>query len=612
MTVALPRALVAALRGGVASLHVLLGAWLVSASTLHAPLAIASEAYSPYASAENSRRLLWGDTHLHTNLSLDARGFGVTLTPEDAYRFARGETVSATRGGPARLSRPLDFLVVADHSDGLGVMNAIIEGDPRLLADPAVQRWHDQLLQGGAPAYEATIAIILGFASGDAPRVMRDEAFSRSIWEDYIHTADRYNEPGFFTALIGYEWTSTEAGNNLHRNVIYRGDATAASALLPLTTQTTFNPEVLWAWMARFERTTGSGVLAIPHNGNMSNGLMFPVETNPATGEPLGPEYLKVRARWEPLYEITQIKGDSESHPYLSPEDGFAGHDVLWDRANLLRVPKKQDMLQYEYAREALKNGLRLQARQGDNPYRFGVIGSTDSHTGLATAEEDNFFGKHTGLEPGPDRWKNSSGPPDGDLVYGWEYLASGYAAVWAAENSREAIFDALRRREVYATTGPRITARVFGGWQFEPGDVQNPHFERMGYERGVPMGGQLPPREAGGVPTFMVAAMKDPMGYNLDRMQVIKGWLDASGETHERVYDVALSDSAGAAELRTVWSDPEFDPKQLAFYYVRVIELPSPRWTAYDVRRFGTKMEERVPMSIRERAYTSPIWYDP
>jgi hypothetical protein len=611
-------------------------------SLLLAPVLAVAAPYSPYLGDQAPRRLLWGDTHLHTMLSLDARGFGVRLAPEEAYRFARGETVSSTRAGPARLSRPLDFLVVADHSDGLGVMNAIIEGDSRLLGDADVQRWHSELLEGGASAYRATIAVILGFTSGKAPAVLRDESFTRSVWEDYIRTADRFNEPGRFTALIGYEWTSTEGGNNLHRNVIYRGDAEAAGMLLPQTTQESFDPRDLWKWMARFERTSGSEVLALAHNGNMSNGLMFPVGENPATGQPLDGEYLRQRARWEPLYEITQIKGDGESHPFLSPNDEYAGHDVPWDRTNLLRFPKEKPMLQYEYAREALKNGLKLQAQHGVNPYRFGVIGSTDSHTGLATAAENNFFGKHTGLEPGPDRWQLTAGQPDGDQSLGWEYLASGYAAVWARENTREAIFDAMKRREVYATTGPRIAVRVFGGWQFAPGDVHRSHFEEVGYGRGVPMGGQLPPREGATAPGFMIAAMKDPLSGNLDRVQVIKGWLDATGGTREQVYDVAWSDpgnrlpgpngripaiasestvdpgrarwtnSVGATELRTVWTDPDFDARQRAFYYVRVIEIPTPRWTAYDARRFGAEMDARVPMTVRERAYTSPIWYEP
>ncbi len=575
-------------------------------------LPVASE---PPAAASHQPRpnlLLWGDTHLHTSLSIDARGFGVRLGPEQAYRFARGETVTSTHTGAARLARPLDFLVIADHSDGLGVMNAIIDGDDRLMGDPQVRAWHNRLVTGGRAAYEATIEIILGFTRGGVPEVLESPAFTRSVWDSYIHTADKFNEPGRFTALIGYEWTSTEAGNNLHRNVIYRGDAAAASVMLPYTSLESFNPEDLWRWMRAYEQASGSEVLALAHNANLSNGIMFPVEVNPATGKPLGVDYLRERARWEPLYEVTQIKGDSESHPYLSPNDEYAGHDVLWDRANLLRVPKDPAMLRYEYAREALKSGLLLEAEYGENPYRFGMIGSSDSHTALATADEDNFFGKHSGLEPRPDRWKHTAGPPDGDVVFGWEYLSSGYAAVWAAENTRDAIFAAMQRREVYATTGPRIAVRVFAGWRFSDEDLSSPAFEQRGYDNGVPMGGTLPPREGDAAPGLMIAAMKDPMSGDIDRLQVIKGWLDQHGETREQVYDLVESSAEGHAELRMLWTDPEFDKDEAAFYYVRVIEKPTPRWTAHDARRFEVTMDAPVPMTVRERAYTSPIWYSP
>jgi hypothetical protein len=594
--------------------------------------------YSPYVTETYPRQLLWGDTHLHTGLSLDARLFGARLTPEDAYRFARGETVNSTNAGPAKLSRPLDFLVVADHSDGLGAMSEILTGNPALLSDPTVKGWHERLVQGGDAARAAGINIIVSFTARDIPPVLSADAFVRPIWESYLKIAEQFNEPGKFTALIGYEWTSTEGGNNLHRNVIYRGGAKAAATMLPHTTLESANPEGLWRWMAKYEEISGSRVLAIPHNGNVSNGLMFPVELNPATQEPLTDDYIQQRARWEPLYEVTQIKGDSESHPFLSPSDEFAGFDQLWDKANLLQVPKQQDMLQYEYARQALKNGLKLEKQFGQNPYKLGLIGSTDSHTGLATAEENNFFGKHAGFEPAPERWKKVFGQ-NGDIrILGWEMVGAGYAAVWARENTRQAIFDAMQRREVYATTGPRIAIRFFGGWNFTPDDLNNSSFERIGYAEGVPMGGDLPVRTGNGAPTFMAVAMKDPESGNLDRLQVVKGWLDDDGNSHERVFNIAWSEpekrqadsdgkipdvgntvdvananwsnSIGAATLRTVWQDPDFDPEQAAFYYVRVIEIPTPRWTAYDARRYGITTDSEVPMTVRERAYTSPIWY--
>ena len=380
--------------------------------------------------------------------------------------------------------------------------------------------------------------------------------------------------------------------------------------------------------------------LALAHNGNLSNGIMFPVEVNPATGKPLDGNYAKERIKWEPLYEITQIKGDGEAHPLLSPNDEFADYEN-WQKGNLnLSVPKTDDMLQYEYTREALKNGLKMEAKLGMNPYKFGVVGSTDSHTSLATAEEDNFFGKHSGNEPSAHRANGIVGEFEGNKIFDWELVASGYAGIWATENTREALFDAMARKEVYATTGPRITVRFFGGWEFTSDDALNRLPAEIGYKKGVPMGGDLRTAPSGKSPTFLVGALKDPYGGNLDRIQIVKGWLDKSGKTHEKVYDVAWSDmdqrkmdkngkvpdvgntvdvknatwsnTIGRAELISVWNDPDFDPKQKAFYYARVIEIPTPRWTAYDAKRFGVEMPNESPMTTTERAYTSPIWYTP
>jgi hypothetical protein len=363
---------------------------------------------------------------------------------------------------------------------------------------------------------------------------------------------------------------------------------------------------------------------------------MFP-DINPETNEPITAAYAATRSRWEPLYEATQIKGDGEAHPGLSPNDEFADYET-WDKSNLGPTAKEPWMLQYEYAREALKNGLKHEADLGTNPFKFGMVGSTDAHTGLATAEEDNFFGKHAQTEPNPNRWKENV-VHFGDIsVPGWAQASSGYAAVWATENTREAIFDAMERRETYATTGPRILVRFFGGWDFFSEDANSRLPANAGYAKGVPMGGDLWNAPEGKAPSFLVAALKDPYSGNLDRIQIIKGWLDGAGKTHEKVYDVAWSDdrkpgakgklpavgntvdvanatwtnSIGAPDLITVWNDPDFDPKQRAFYYARVIEIPTPRWTAYEAKRFGVTMDPEVPMTTQERAYTSPIWYTP
>jgi hypothetical protein len=461
-----------------------------------------------------------------------------------------------------------------------------------------------------------------------------------------IKAADDANEPGRFTAFIGYEWTSNSSGdgngNNLHRNVIYRDGGDLARQVDPLTTATPWgspNPRDLWKWMAAYEEKTRGQVLAIAHNGNMSNGRMFPIIES-FTGKKIDREYAEARARWEPLIEVTQMKGDGETHPFLSPNDEFADYET-WDKGNLdLTEAKKPAMFEFEYARSALKNGLKLEKELGVNPYKFGMIGSTDTHTALATADEDNFFGKVSMHEPNATRAAHPyMENPKLDLkIIGWETTASGYAAVWATENTREAIFDAMERRETYATTGPRMIVRFFGGWDFEDKDAHTRMPARAGYTKGVPMGGDLTKAPKGKVPTFLVAALKDPIGANLDRYQIIKGWMDDKGKLQEKVYDVVWSgdrkpgkdgklpavgnsvdveqatwtNTIGANELIAVWKDPDFNPEQPAFYYGRVIEIPTPRWTAYDAKYFGLQMPSEVPMTTQERAYTSPIWYTP
>jgi hypothetical protein len=600
---------------------------------------IEEPSYSPYAGRRYPTRPLWGDTHLHTSLSLDARALGATLGPEEAYRLARGEEVTSATGLRVKLSRPLDWLVVADHSDAMGAMNEIVAGNPKLLQDPQVRKWHQMILEGGESAYEATMDVIATFSQGKTPEILKDREFIASIWDAYLKTAEEFNDPGTFTAMIGYEWTSTEGGNNLHRNVLYRDDRSVARRLLPFTAAESFNPEDLWKWMDRYEDETGGRVLAIAHNGNLSNGLMFP-EINPKTGEPLTRAYVEARNRWEPLYEVTQMKGDGETHPLLSPNDELADYGI-WDKGNLGPVPKEDWMLQYEYAREALKNGLAWEAELGTNPYKFGLVGSTDSHTSLSTAEEENFFGKAVHKEPSAHRMEKPVYQFGDITVMGWEQMAAGYAAVWATENTREALWDAMKRREVYATTGSRILVRFWGGWDFDAADANSRLPAEAGYTKGVPMGGTLQAAPSGKPPTFLVAALKDPYNGNLDRIQIVKGWLDAAGETHEKVYDVAWGDAEtrtpdpdgklppvgntvdvknatwtntiGDPELIAVWKDPDFDPSLKAFYYVRVLEIPTPRWTAYDAKRYGiTDMPDNVPMHLQERAYTSPIWYTP
>ncbi len=619
------------------------GGGLVTDDEASLSSAARTQPYSPYAQRNFPNLPLWGDTHLHTAISFDAGAFGARLLPPDAYRFAKGEEVVSSTGQPVRLSRPLDFLVVADHSDNMGFFPKLQEGAPYVMADEKGRRWHEMINMGGQEAVKAAAELIVAFSQGKFPKALESlpgSSIYRSTWDDIINAAEEANDPGHFTAFIGYEWTSLVNGNNLHRVVMYRDDADRARLLEPYTATKPLgstNPVDLWKWMTEYEKKTAGQVLAIAHNGNLSNGIMFPEKE--AFGKKIGKEYVEARARWEPLYEVTQIKGDGEAHPFLSKNDEFADYGT-WDQGNLdLSALKKNEMLRFEYARSALKTGLRLEDKLGTNPYQFGLIGSTDSHTALATAEEDNFFGKHSGGEPNTDRYKHPMAKV-GDYEYkGYSPLASGWAAVWAEENTRASIFDAMQRKETYATTGSRMIVRFFGGWEFDNKDANNRLPARVGYAKGVPMGGNLSVAPKGkSAPTFLVAALKDPIGGNLDRIQVIKGWVDAKGNLHEKVYDVVWSgdrkpdakgklpsvgntvdvanatwsNTIGAPELIAVWKDPDFDAKENAFYYTRVIEIPTPRWTAYDAKYFKVNMPKEVPMTTTERAYTSPIWYKP
>jgi hypothetical protein len=596
---------------------------------------IAPPQFSPYAGRNFPTKVFWGDTHLHTAVSVDA-GTMNRIGQEDAYRFARGEEITTTHGLRAKLSRPLDFLVISDHAEMYGLMPQLLAGDQAVLSTDTGKRWHAELTSGDTDRIFTTAMEIVGSLSGDEPPIKSDQAV-KNAWQNYTALADKYNDPGVFTALIGYEWTAI-GGDNLHRNVIFRGDSSTANRTVPFSQYDSKNPEDLWKHLSAVEDKTGAEVLAIPHNGNLSNGRMFTVET--FGGKPLTKELAAMRAQYEPLVEVTQIKGDGETHPMLSPNDEFADYET-WDKSNLNGTEAKTpDMLQWEYAREALKTGLKLDESLGVNPYKFGMVGSTDSHTSMAAVEEENFFGKHSGVEPEPHRWEHVviEAPDPEFTVKGWQQAASGYAGVWATENTREAIFDAMKRKETYATTGPRMTVRFFGGWDFNDADTKTRLPATAGYAKGVPMGGDLSDAPEGKAPTFLVAAAKDPYSGNLDRIQIIKGWLNENGETEEKVYDVVWSDdrkpdadgrvppvgntvdvenatwsnSIGDPEMIAVWQDRDFDPNQRAFYYARVIEIPTPRWTAYEAKRFDIDMSDDVPMTTQERAYTSPIWYAP
>jgi hypothetical protein len=598
--------------------------------------ASADQPYSAPVENDFPDRVFWGDTHLHTRFSTDANAQGnKNISPADAYVLARGGTIRAHNGMEVKLHRPLDFLVIADHAENLAVADAVQRRDPLLRETDVGTRMADAfeaLVSRGSPAPEAFREFVYSLGTED----INDERFRQTIWNRVTRTADQYNDPGTFSALIGYEWTSRFEDGTRHRVVIYKDGAEKTSQMLPFSARDSADPEELWRFLARYEALTGGEVISIAHNPNLSNGREFAVTD--ISGKPFSLAHLKLRERWEPLLEVTQIKGDSETLAILSPTDEFADYET-WEGWSVIRgqgissteaAPMDVDRTQYEYARSGLKLGLQQYAEFGVNPFKFGMIGSTDAHTGLAAVRENNFWGKHAVVEPSPERLTH--------FRYRWRLSASGYAAVWARENTREAIFAAMKRKETYATTGSRMTVRFFGGWNFEPDDAQRPDLAWVGYRKGTPMGGDLA-APAAGTPSFLIHAARDPHGAHLDRLQVVKGWRDTRGDLHEKVYDVALSDervvnrdgtaepvgstvdvrtatytnSIGDAELATVWRDPDFDADEPSFYYVRVLEIPTPRWSAYDAAFFNLEdLPEEIPMVTQERAYTSPIWYTP
>jgi hypothetical protein len=594
--------------------------------------------YSPYVGQNFPNNVYFGDTHLHTNISFDSYGDGnIKMGRDEAYRFALGEELEGHDGVAVRISRPLDFMVIADHAEYMGVVQGVNEQNKLIVATKAGARWAKI-----AKEKDGLLTVFGEMTNDGATNQGRDvgSGFAQSVWGDVGSAAERWNNPGTFTAFIGYEYSSLPEGDNLHRVVIFRDGADKTNQVAPFSLFDGENPEELWAYMQSYEDKTGGKVMSIPHNGNLSAGRMFALHQ--FDGKPLTAEYAKARMRWEPLTETTQIKGDSETHPVLSPKDEFADFET-WDKGNIIVTKRTSpELMKSEYSRSALKLGLGQDKALGVNPFKFGMIGATDSHTSFGNAEEDNYLGKYGTATPSPDRWSKKFPPLTIPGVLEqfteWESSQSGFAAVWATENTREAIFDAMTRKEVYATTGPRMTVRFFGGWDYSELDASRNNLAAIGYEKGVPMGGDLSDASAGKSPNFLISALKDPDGANLDRLQVVKGWMDKEGKLHEKVYDVSwagdrsiagngklpavgntvdletatYANTIGTAFLNKVWTDPDFDSNERAFYYVRVLEIPTPRWTAFDEVRFDIKMDKEVTRILQERAYTSPIWYTP
>lgn len=595
--------------------------------------------YSPYVGESFPNRVYWGVAHVHTGYSFDAGMFGITLTPDDLFRVARGGEVVMDNGVRFKQDRPLDWVAITDHAEYMGISDQIRAGSPELIANPQGKRWYEMSKTSPEEGVKAAIEAVVSMQTGKP--VFDASKLTAAAWAHAIEAAEKWNEPGVFTTLHGFEWTSAPGGNNLHRTVVFRDGADRVSQVVPFSTFDSQDPADLWKYMDTYAKKTSGHVLAIPHNGNLSNGQMYTAET--FDGKPMDRAYAEARAGHEPLLEATQIKGDSETHPYFSPNDEFANFE-RWDINFSKMEPAENSVLHANYIRSALKLGLELDAKLGANPYKAGLIGGNDAHVGVVTTREDNFFGEFANGLPSPDRWKTplamvDNDPKKGPLISVWGEQAAGLGGVWARENTREGIWDALKRKEVYATTGDRPIIRVFAGWDFATADLDRPDFAANGYAHGVPMGGDLSKAPAGKRPVFMVHAMRDPDGPNLDRIQIIKGWLGKDGKAQERIFDVAVSggrkigpdgrcktsvgstvdvanatytNTIGAPILSAYWKDPAFDATQHAFYYVRVIQIPSPRWTAYDQKRYGIKMADYVPMTVTDRAYTSPIWYTP
>ncbi|SFV54306.1 hypothetical protein MNB_SM-4-343 [hydrothermal vent metagenome] len=608
--------------------------------------------FSPHADIEYPTKLLFGEQHIHSALSADAGGGGTKLLPRDLYRFAKGGQVMSNTNQPVKRDRPLDFMCITEHTDGMGAITDILKGSANIMADEQGKSFHDKFAKGGKTAKLASQELIQKFSQGTLSPVLNyqpgNEGYKRT-WQDLVDAAEENNEPHKFTAMIAYEWTSLVKGNNLHRNVIFRDGPERTYNILPFTMTPPMgspNPEDLWQWLQTYEDTTGGQVIAIPHNGDLSNGMLFNTQDDFKNGASFDANYLKTRAKWEKLYEIMQSKGDTETHAKLSPKDEFADYETF-DYGNLDATQKKTDkMLEYEYARSSLKNGLKLKDEFGINPFKFGFVAGSDHHTGLASEMDDNYFGAFTWMEPNKNRILGKDGKLtkakyNKKLDIGfetWQYSSPGLTAVWAQTNTRASIFDSMKRKEVYATTGPRIRLRVFAGFDFTKEDLKNRNLADVGYAKGVSMGGDLYKNKKNKNPTFIIAALRDADGANLDRVQLIKGWIDKKGNTHEKVINVAWSgdrkltkegklpavgdtvdlsvptwtNTIGAATLYAYYEDKDFDASKQAFYYVRVLEIPTPRWPAYDAVRYNLDLPKSVKVKTQERAYSSPIWYNP
>lgn len=575
------------------------------------------------------RNPYFGQTHMHTGWSFDEAIYNVTLGPDNTYRHARGEKVKHPAGYDVQLKLPLDFTVVSDHAEYLGVLVRMYdENDPlskHPLAEKIVGSGND-IKKSTAAFYGLVKQTIQADGTTKPDATLNTAELKRTIWDEYIAITDEYYEPGKFTTLVGYEWSSQPNMSNLHRNVIFRS---SKNLPVPFSYFDSGRPEDLWAWMDQ-QRSDGHTLLAIPHNGNLSNGLMFSMEDS--DGNPITKEYAQARMRNEKLTEIIQTKGQSETHPLMAANDEFAGFEI-WTKP--VGGPGTVKVKEGNYVRNALRNGLLLEKKIGVNPFKYGVVGGGDIHTSIVSHEEYQHTGEHN-LKSGTPQERLQQQPPNEPSKI--EQGTAGLSNVWAEENTRESIYDAMERGESWATSGPRITARVFAGFNFDQQTIATVQWVARGYAEGAPMGGELSSAPAGKSPSLMIWTLKGPNSGNLDRVQVIKGWIDNNGEPQDKIYNVAWSgqrslnengklpavgntvdiknasytNTIGTTELKTVWQDPDFNPAQTSFYYVRVLEIPTPRWSTYDAKQLGIEPPRDFPATIQERAWTSPIWYRP
>ena len=590
----------------------------------------AAEAAS--ARAPSGRKAYFGAVHVHTSISFDAFTLGTRTMPEDAYRWARGEAIEPGMNGVKnQVQTPLDFYMVSEHSEMLGVFQEMQRPGTAASKLPIAKR-----VLSSDPAVAAAVTEIFGDLNAGkldpaTMNVLLDPAIGRSTWRTIVDVADKYYEPGKFTTFAGFEWTSSPENRNMHRVVMFRD--TKVLPDLPLSTIESQDPETLWKWMDT-QRARGSVLMAMGHNGNSSDGRMF--EQVKFDGSPIDTGWVAARSRNEKLYELTQIKGTSETHPSLSPNDEFADFEI-WDYT-ISAEAERPKVRTASYARQALVDGMAVEARGLGNPFKVGFYGDNDTHTAAGSHEEFNYTGKF-GVEMLPGvRLAGLPGMPAGQVKQIREFGSGGLAGVWADENTREGIYDAMYRRETFATSGSYIRLRMFGGFGLTRADLDAADFAARGYQKGVPMGGDLKGAPGTPAPTFLVRALKDAKSANLDRIQIVKGWIDTVGQKHEKVFDVAwagerkpgpngklppigntvdlktatYTNSIGAAELAVAWTDPEFKPGERAVYYARVLEIPTPRWSTYDSVRLGKALPKDLPHTIQERAWSSPIWYTP